>query len=140
MSLFSFLKKSNNTPYLPEYDFTGNPDVRVYKHDIYGSKNALELILQGTALGDAAGQPFEGISSTEIPGWFIEGKMGLYKPGSHITDDTILSAATAFAMKNKLPFGNAYASYAAKYPAAYGKNFYQWMQSVDRRPCQLPTT
>lgn len=98
------------------------------------SKSSLELIIQGTALGDIAGALFEGHDS--IPNWYSDKFASdiLYMERMSFTDDTILSVATIDALQNKKSFGETYAQYCIKYPSSYGTNFINWALSDKKEP------
>ena len=78
--------------------------------------------LYGAILGDLAGQPFE----------FGEykGKLRIHNPDSHITDDTLMTLATADSIMCNNPAEFEYKAMGKMYPGDYyGKNFKAWLKS-----------
>ncbi len=79
--------------------------------------------LYGAILGDLAGQPYE----FKYKGDFSEFK--LHDERSHITDDSIMTLATAWALLNETSFECAYKVLGAKYDSeSFGKKFRQWIK------------
>lgn len=78
--------------------------------------------LYGAILGDLAGQPYE----YKYKGDYSE--FNLHNPNSHITDDTIMTLATAgFLIGDFTSFEAAYKALWRKYPGKfYGENFSKW--------------
>ena len=81
--------------------------------------------LYGAILGDLAGQPYE---------YHFEGDLNfnLHNPNSHITDDTIMTLASADAVLHDIPFANAYRKWYKLYPDdkyGYGNNFKAWCEN-----------
>lgn len=81
--------------------------------------------LYGAILGDLAGQPYEGQLSPNM------GNFNIHNPDSHITDDTIMTLATAQAVIENAMGSKAYMHYYKKwyrlYPNhGYGKMFKAW--------------
>jgi len=81
--------------------------------------------LYGAILGDLCGQPFE-----------FAGHTGYNKPitirneDSNITDDTLMTLATAYAILNNVTYEVAYKYFGKKYTNSnigYGHNFAQWL-------------
>lgn len=79
--------------------------------------------LYGAILGDLAGQPYE---------FHYEGnydEFNLHNPDSHITDDSIMTLASADAVLHNLPFGETYKKWYNLYSDdkyGYGDNFKMW--------------
>lgn len=81
--------------------------------------------LYGAILGDLCGQPheFKGNEGYGEP-------VSLYNPVSHITDDTIMTLATAYALINGVSFDHAYRMFGEKYIGDYyGAGFKKWLES-----------
>ena len=79
--------------------------------------------LYGAILGDLAGQPYE----FHYEGDFSD--FNIHNPNSHITDDTIMTLASADAVLNNIPFAEAYKAWYLMYPDdeyGYGDNFKAW--------------
>lgn len=122
----------------------GNPDIVVEKKELLTDKSPLELILEGIALGDTAGMPYEGV---RVPDGFAEKCMPLYADTAFFTDDTVLAVATANTMSNvkckhlkTKPqddemsneeilrcFEDSYVKFAKEFPAGYGPSFIDWV-------------
>jgi ADP-ribosylglycohydrolase len=82
----------------------------------------------GAIAGDVIGSVFEHhpLKSKNFP---------LFSTHSRFTDDTVLTAATAFAILTEMDYGQAYKQFARMYPwAGYGATFFQWMQSESSAP------
>lgn len=80
--------------------------------------------LYGAILGDLAGQPYE----FKYKGNFSE--FNLHDERSHITDDTLMTLATAEALMRGISFETAYKAIGNKYPGDYyGKRFNKWLSS-----------
>lgn len=83
----------------------------------------------GALLGDIVGSVYEhdAIKSTEFP---------LFSEACRVTDDTVLTIATAEALLDKnLNFSAAYQKWAQRYPnAGYGGTFSYWMKLKKPRP------
>lgn len=80
--------------------------------------------LYGAILGDLAGQPYE---------YHFEGSIdfNLHNPKSHITDDTIMTLASADAVLHNIPFAEAYRAWYLMYSDekyGYGDNFKAWCE------------
>ena len=59
----------------------------------------------------------------------------LFCDKSHVTDDTVLSVATADVLMNGLDYAKSYQKYARKYPhRGYGGNFLIWTYEDDPQP------
>lgn len=82
--------------------------------------------LYGAILGDLAGQPFE---FPPMKGPYD--KINIHNPKSHITDDTVMTLATAaFILGDFKSAKAAYRSLGRRYPeAGYGKNFKKWLKN-----------
>lgn len=81
--------------------------------------------LYGAILGDLAGQPYE----YKYEGDFKE--FNLHNPDSHITDDTIMTLASADAVLHEIPFEEVYKKWYNLYPDdkyGYGDNFKKWCE------------
>lgn len=79
--------------------------------------------LYGAILGDLAGQPFE----FKYKGDYSDVK--IHNPNSKITDDTLMTLASASAILNNIPIHIAYKNMGRKYYGDYyGKNFKEWIQ------------
>lgn len=86
--------------------------------------------LYGAILGDLAGQPYE---FPPMKGPYT--KVKIHNPDSHITDDTVMTLASAFSIIHETPIGREYKYWARKYPdAGYGKGFKAWVD--DKRDVQ----
>lgn len=76
--------------------------------------------LYGAILGDLAGQPYEFDKTYKKP-------FRIHNPDSHITDDSILTLASAFAYMNNLGISDIYKTFAINYNGDYyGKSFREW--------------
>lgn len=59
----------------------------------------------------------------------------LFVAASRFTDDSVLTLATADAIRSDTPFADAYWSFGRRYPhAGYGGAFRNWLRSDDRKP------
>lgn len=82
----------------------------------------------GAIAGDIIGSPWERHphKSVEFP---------LFTPGCRITDDTVLTVASAHAILHGVPWAEAYHDFGNRYPnAGYGGAFRAWLASADRQP------
>ncbi|MFP4306855.1 MAG: ADP-ribosylglycohydrolase family protein [Desulfococcaceae bacterium] len=82
----------------------------------------------GAIAGDVIGSVYEGrpIKSEKFP---------LFAADAVFTDDTVLTAATAWAILHREPYERAYQTFGRKYPhAGYGGTFIGWIHSDDPRP------
>jgi len=86
--------------------------------------------LYGAILGDLAGQPYE----FKYKGDYSE--FNLHNPNSHITDDSIMTLASADAVLHDIPFAEAYKKWYHLYPntdddgsPGYGDNFAKWCEN-----------
>ncbi len=82
----------------------------------------------GAIAGDVIGSVYEGrpIKSEDFP---------LFAADAVFTDDTVLTAATAWAILRGEPYDRAYQTFGRKYPrAGYGGTFIGWIHSDDPRP------
>jgi ADP-ribosylglycohydrolase len=83
--------------------------------------------LYGAILGDLCGQPFEfPVMRANYSDAII------HNPDSHITDDTIMTLATAYAIMNNLTFEKVYKEFGKKYTdeangLGYGSGFKEWI-------------
>jgi ADP-ribosylglycohydrolase len=78
----------------------------------------------GAIAGDVIGSPYEGrgsrIKTIDFP---------LFTEANRYTDDTVLTAATAHALLDGVPYADAYRQFANRHPfAGYGGNFWSWSQ------------
>jgi ADP-ribosylglycohydrolase len=82
----------------------------------------------GAIAGDVIGSVYEG--------WPIKSeKFPLFAADAVFTDDTVLTAATAWAILRSEPYGRAYQTFGRKYPrAGYGGTFIGWIHSNDPQP------
>lgn len=82
--------------------------------------------LYGAILGDLAGQPYE----FKYKGDFSE--FNLHDERSVITDDTIMTLATAYALINNLSFEKAYRVFGQRYDSElFGKKFREWIKEPE---------
>lgn len=124
--IFDALFKEFRVPYAKKVNKFIDPSIRV------------SLVLKGCALGDYAGQPFEGAFRQET---CLLSEDELYETSLGCTDDTVLTCATASVIHNFLStelhsyekdenlFANAYKTFAKEYPAifgGYGSRFLAW--------------
>ena len=62
-------------------------------------------------------------------------KFRLLDRRADFTDDTVLTAATAYAILHDLPYGETYKKFGRAYPArGYGFNFQNWLASTISKP------
>ena len=76
----------------------------------------------GAIAGDIIGSPYEArpIKTTAFP---------LFSNISTFTDDTVLTVATAWAIIDRIDYGDAYRIFARRYPhQGYGGSFLRWFQ------------
>ena len=79
--------------------------------------------LYGAILGDLCGQPFEFAKHTGY-----NKPITLHNEDSIITDDSIMTFATAFAILNNVTYEAAYKYFGQKYQhVGYGTHFDQWI-------------
>ena len=84
--------------------------------------------MMGSIAGDVIGSVYEGnpIKRTEFP---------LFDRQCRFTDDTVLTIAVAYAILDRVDYGDALKMYGRKYPGAgYGSSFYRWMISDEEAP------
>lgn len=82
----------------------------------------------GAIAGDIIGSVFESqpIKTEKFP---------LFSDYSTFTDDTVLTAAVAYAILNDLEYGPTIQSFGRRYPGAgYGARFYQWLRKPGIEP------
>ena len=82
----------------------------------------------GAIAGDIIGSPYEHrqIKTTDFP---------LFGPGCTVTDDSVLTVATAEALLEDRDFAGHYRSYARRYPhAGYGGMFIGWAADGEAGP------
>lgn len=87
-------------------------------------KKSYKYKLYGAILGDLCGQPYELQK--------YDKEITIHNPDSHITDDTIMTLATAYAIMNDLTFERAYKRFGEMYTdenkgLGYGSNFKNWI-------------
>lgn len=91
------------------------------------------FVLKGCAIGDYAGQPYEGVSLNECKYISMD---KLYRKSRDCTDDTILTCATIEALKTQNtsvkenPYELAYRDYTKEYSnplGGYGARFLAWV-------------
>lgn len=80
--------------------------------------------LYGAILGDLCGQPMELQR--------YNGQVIIHNPDSHITDDTVMTLATAYAIMNGLTFETVYKAFGKIYTdekngLGYGAGFKEWI-------------
>ena len=83
--------------------------------------------LYGAILGDLCGQPFEFASYTGY-----NKPITIHNPDSNITDDSLMTLATAYAILNNVAYESAYKYLGNKYTNSnigYGGNFAEWLRS-----------
>lgn len=84
--------------------------------------------LYGSVGGDIIGSCYEwhNVKTKDFP---------LFPPQARITDDSVLTVATADALLNHLGFAAAYRKWGKRYPhAGYGGSFRKWLACADPRP------
>lgn len=82
----------------------------------------------GAIAGDMIGSVYEAhpIKTTSFPLW---------APRSRMTDDTVLTVATAHAILEGVPYGRAYHEFGRRHPdAGYGRAFRGWIASHEPQP------
>ena len=84
----------------------------------------------GAIIGDIIGSPYEfnanNIKTTDFP---------LFNEKSYITDDSIMTIATADAIIHAYSFEDAYQTWGNRYPkAGYGFSFRKWLKSTPPLP------
>lgn len=76
----------------------------------------------GAIIGDIVGSPYEFKGRTK------DYNFEIFKTGSKITDDTVMTAATMEAILSDLDYAKAYRTWGNKYPTAgYGSRFREWL-------------
>lgn len=82
----------------------------------------------GAIVGDIAGSTYETSN-------FKFESCEIFQPGSHFTDDTVLTLATADRFVFEESYAGNYRRFGRNYPAAgYGREFQNWLQSENPRP------
>ncbi|MEA3327952.1 MAG: ADP-ribosylglycohydrolase family protein [Chloroflexota bacterium] len=82
----------------------------------------------GAMIGDIVGSVYEwhNIKTTDFP---------LFSKRCFFTDDTVLTAATAYALIKKLDYVVVYQDFARRYPGrGYGGNFSKWIWAENPQP------
>ena len=86
------------------------------------------LVVKGCAIGDSCGMELEGVSPSKCD-IDVQEMHSLSK--GMVSDDTILTCATAKALANGSDFGKAYKEYGTLYPlGGYGSRFYAWVNGA----------
>ena len=81
--------------------------------------------LYGAILGDLAGQPYE---FPAMQGPYTN--VNIHNKESHITDDTLMTLATARAILDDISFEQAYKEMGKMYQGDYyGKGFLEWLDA-----------
>lgn len=89
------------------------------------------MAILGAVLGDIAGSQWEFVR----PADFDWEHVALFSDKSFRTDDTVLTAATKYAMLEGVGFAEAYYEFGREYPGCtYGERFTGWLRSKDRQP------
>ena len=84
----------------------------------------------GAIIGDVVGSPYEGKNMK-----FFEYDFPLFNEKSTFTDDTILTVATAWAIKTGGSYKEAYLDFGRRYRhRGYGGNFQAWLYSENPQP------
>jgi len=84
--------------------------------------------LYGSLAGDIIGSRFER-HNIKIK------QFELFATKSHITDDSVMTIATADAIINNIPYGTSYHMWGNRYPrAGYGFSFRRWLTSSSPTP------
>lgn len=85
----------------------------------------MKYALYGAILGDLAGQPYEFPVMKHFPE-----NVNLHNPDSKITDDTLMTLATAKSIIDNQNIEDAYKEMGLKYQGDYyGKGFKEWLKS-----------
>lgn len=85
----------------------------------------------GAVLGDITGSKWE---FDMVQNYYKEG-MELFQDDSFFTDDTVMAAATKFAVLNGYDYGEAYRIFFHRYPdCSYGGGFRAWEQMEFPKP------
>lgn len=88
-------------------------------------KHEVKYKLYGAILGDLCGQPYE---FPPMKGPYTD--VNIHNPDSTITDDTIMTLATAFALLYNLKFEMAYKYFGLIYDGDYyGRAFKEWLKT-----------
>lgn len=78
----------------------------------------------GALIGDIIGSPYERHNTSRLD--FL-----LFDSSSHLTDDSVLTIATADAILNGIDFATSYRKWFDKYPqAGYGPGFMRWAADI----------
>lgn len=100
--------------------------------------NPVQLVLSGIAAGDIAGEPYEGSCAKDMYPDLDYRDLPFFRPGSHFTDDTVMSFACRKAAEANKKYGSDgkaavlmyeanLRGFARKFPmAGYGAHFYDW--------------
>lgn len=84
--------------------------------------------MYGAIAGDIIGSLYEGRPIKTK-------KFRLLDRRADFTDDTVLTAATAYAILHDLPYGETYKKFGRAYPArGYGFNFQNWLAATISKP------
>lgn len=82
----------------------------------------------GAIIGDVIGSAYEWDRTKETD-------FDLFTPKTNFTDDSVMTIATAMAIMNDAPYGEAYRVLGNKYPGrGYGGRFRQWLAADEMPP------
>lgn len=89
------------------------------------------MAIIGAILGDIAGSIYE----FGVPRDIDISKEPLFTKRNFFTDDSIMTLATKYAIREHISFGDAYREYVHKYPRlSYGENFKTWAHHPELGP------
>ena len=89
------------------------------------------MAIIGAILGDIAGSRWEFGRPDNLDWEHID----LFTDDCFFTDDTVLTVATKYALKNYILFADSYHGFGNKYPnCSYGGSFDTWLHYNDKRP------
>lgn len=87
------------------------------------------MAIIGAILGDIAGSKWEFDRARDYK------NIELFTDGNFFTDDTVLTVATKYAIKNKISFSKAYDEFGNRYlNCGYGDRFFEWLKLKDKKP------
>lgn len=82
----------------------------------------------GAMAGDVIGSVFEWNKTKEVD-------FELFSKATNFTDDSVLTAATAFAITNEFDYGKTYKRFGQDYPdRGYGRRFKEWLKEDKNEP------
>jgi ADP-ribosylglycohydrolase len=82
------------------------------------------MAIVGAILGDIAGSKWEFVD----PSMYDYKTVELFTTANYFTDDTVLTVATKYALKNELDFSSVYRMFGNRYPdRGYGIRFRNWL-------------